>query len=290
MTEALTSATAQLVSGLTAAGIAPQKLGDSYHVVVPSDFKHVELTNMVEKARPAPSRKQGTVVLNDVASLLAYCADQAAQDTGYIYADPDGRKIVAVFNDAKDEAGWRDHRASFEAELTPEAKRWIASNGKLMPQDEFATFIEDNQPDLQGDDATNLLTVATTMQAKSDINFSSSKRLQDGQTQLVYNEVINTTAGASGELKIPKTFALGLRIFKNGVGYKLTARLKFRLHSGSVKFWYELERPEIAIEDASRATSPKSLKRAATRSCWARPKPHARRRVRRATQFKARPK
>ena len=96
----------------------------------------------------------------------------------------------------------------------------------------------------------NLLTVATTMQAKSDINFSSAKRLQDGQTQLVYNEVINATAGATGELKIPKTFALGLRLFKNGTGYKLVARLKYRLHSGAVKFHYELERHENAIDDA----------------------------------------
>ncbi|GER16730.1 DUF2303 family protein [Variovorax boronicumulans] len=250
MTEAITHETAQLVSNLTAAGIAPKQIGDSYHVVVPQGFRHADLTDMVEKAQLAPSRKHGTVVLSAVSSLLAYCADQAAQATGYIYADPDSRKIVAVFNDARLGTGWRDHRAVFEAELTPEAKRWLASNGKVMAQDEFATFIEDNQPDLQGEDATNLLTVATTMQAKSDINFSASKRLQDGQTQLVYNEVINASAGASGEFKIPKTFALGLRIFKNGVGYKLAARLKFRLHSGSVKFWYELERPEVAIEDA----------------------------------------
>ena len=31
---------------------------------------------------------------------------------------------------------------------------------------------------------------------------------------------------------------------------KLTARLKYRLSAGGVKFWYELERPERAIEDA----------------------------------------
>ncbi|QNK66062.1 DUF2303 family protein [Variovorax sp. PAMC26660] len=250
MSDAINNETAQFISALTAGSMAPTQIGESYHAVVPQSFRHVDLTDMVEKTRPAPSRKRGEVVLGDVASLLAYCADQGAQASGYIYADTDTRKIVAVFNDAKDGAGWRDHRAVFEAELTPEAKRWLASNSKAMPQDEFATFIEDNQPDLQGEDATNLLTVATTMQAKSDISFASAKRLQDGQTQLVYNEMVNATAGASGELKIPKTFALGLRIFKNGDGYKLTARLKYRLHSGSVKFWYELERPERAIEDA----------------------------------------
>jgi hypothetical protein len=35
-----------------------------------------------------------------------------------------------------------------------------------------------------------------------------------------------------------------------GGAYKLKARLKYRLNGGSVKFWYELDRPERAIEDA----------------------------------------
>ena len=63
-------------------------------------------------------------------------------------------------------------------------------------------------------------------------------------------QTFNATAGASGALTIPKEFALGLRIFKNGEGYKLRARLKYRLAGGGVKFWYELDRPERAIEDA----------------------------------------
>ena len=38
--------------------------------------------------------------------------------------------------------------------------------------------------------------------------------------------MIDAKAGADGALKIPQAFNLGLRIFKNGEGYKLTARLK----------------------------------------------------------------
>ena len=119
-----------------------------------------------------------------------------------------------------------------------------------MGQTEFAEFLEDNFADLAGADAQTLLNVATTIQATTGINFASARRLQDGQTQLTYNEVVDAKAGADGALKIPQTFALGLRIFKNGDAYKLTARLKYRLHGGSVKFWYELDRPERAIEDA----------------------------------------
>ena len=92
--------------------------------------------------------------------------------------------------------------------------------------------------------------MATTIQAKTDINFSSAKRLQNGQVQLQYTENIDARAGANGALEIPKEFALGLRIFKNGEGYKIKARLKYRLHSGAIKFWYELDRVERAIEDA----------------------------------------
>ena len=88
-----------------------------------------------------------------------------------------------------------------------------------------------------------MLDMATTIQAKTDINFSSAKRLQNGQVQLQYTETIDARAGANGALEIPKEFTLGLRIFKNGGGYRLKARLKYRLNAGTLKFWYELDRP-----------------------------------------------
>ncbi|RYF48184.1 MAG: DUF2303 family protein [Comamonadaceae bacterium] len=252
MTDAINNATALQVAALAVAGIKPTKVEKTHHVMVPNGYSRIDLTELVEKAEMAPHRKKGTVVLGDVPSLLQYVKDQAAEKTGYIYADVDTRVLTAVFNDSKAGPGWRDHKATFKAELTPEAKRWLEHDGasKAFTQTEFAEFIEDNFADLNGEDAQSLLTVATTIAATSGINFSSARRLQDGQTQLVYNENIEAAAGANGEMKIPKTFMLGLRFFKNGGGYKLTARLKYRLHSGMVKFWYELERPEIAIEDA----------------------------------------
>ena len=246
-----TAQLAELLATLAAGALAPVKVEGAWLVNVPNTYKQADITDVIEKANPVRFRKRGTVHLGDVASLLTYCGDQGAIDTGYIYADPDSRTITAVFNDQRaGVAGWRDHRAVFKAELTPEFERWLTRNGKDFTQTEFAEFIEDNISDLAGDEATTLLSVATTIQATTGINFSSAKRLQDGQTQLVYSETIDTKAGADGQLKIPQIFALGLRIFKNGAGYKLTARLKYRLSSGGVKFRYELERPERAIDDA----------------------------------------
>lgn len=243
---------AEQLIGMTAAALVPTQAGEAWLVNVPPGYSQKDITDLVEKAAPVPFRKRGNVSLGDVVSLLAYCADQKEQDRAYIYADPEARSITAVFNDQRDAGlpGWRDHRAVFKAEFTPEFQLWMSHNKQHKSQTDFAEFIEDNLADLQGDDAALLLNVASTIQASSGINFASARRLQDGQTQLTYNEVIDAKAGADGALKIPQTFTLGMRIFKNGGGYKLTARLKYRLGSGSVKFWYELERPERAVEDA----------------------------------------
>ena len=90
------------------------------------------------------------------------------------------------------------------------------------------------------------------MQAKTEANFSSSRRLDNGQVQLAYTETIDARAG-SGQIEIPREFSIGVRLFKNGTGYKLRARLKYRLGAGKVRFWYELDRPQQAIDNAARA-------------------------------------
>ena len=241
-----------VLSALATAGVGPVDVNGHHFVMVPPNYTAKDITKLVEEAQAAPNRKRGTVCLKDVASMLTYCADQNADETGYLYADPDTRTITAVFNDLRHEgdAGWRDHRATYKAEYTPEFAKWLGKSGAQMTQTEFAEFIEDNFADITEPAAQHLLEMATTIQAKTDINFASAKRLQNGQVQLQYTETIDARAGANGALEIPKEFALGLRIFKNGEGYKLKARLKYRLHSGTVKFWYELDRPERAVEDA----------------------------------------
>lgn len=250
MSEAM--ANAGTMAALAAATMEPQDVHGHHFVMVPPNYTAKDITKLVEEAQLIPNRKRGTVCLKDLASMLAYCADQKTPETGYLYADPDTRTITAVFNDHRhlDDAGWRDHRAAYKAEYTPEFAKWLGKSGVQMGQTEFAEFVEDNFADITEPAAQHLLEMATTIQAKTDISFASAKRLQNGQVQLQYTETIDARAGANGALEIPKEFALGLRIFKNGEGYKLKARLKYRLHSGTVKFWYELDRPERAVEDA----------------------------------------
>jgi len=241
------------IGALSLAACAIQQHADTTHLVIPADHRHIDLTDAVEKASAAPSRKRGTVHLGDLASFNVYAADQGEPWNTYIYADPDSRTLTAVFNEHRkleDYAGWRDHRAVYTAELSREFAVWMAHNGKAMEQEAFAIFLEDNIADIAEPSGETLLAVATTLQTKTEVNFNTARRLDNGQVQLAYSENIDARAGANGALEIPRAFSIGLRIFKGGEGYKVHARLKYRLLAGKVKFWFELERPLDVIEDA----------------------------------------
>lgn len=232
------------------------ELGGVTQLLVPAEYKAIDLTAVIEAAKPAPSRKSGTVQLTDLESFITYVAQQGAPAITRIYADVDARKLTAIFNDhgnvdAGDATGWRDHRAVYTAELSKEFATWLKFDGEKMAQEPFATFIEDNIADITQPTGETLLLVASTLQAKNEINFSSSHRLDNGQVQLCYTENLNATAGANGSLEIPRTFEIGARVFKGGAGYKVRARLKYRLvGGGKVSFWYELDRPEASLEHA----------------------------------------
>ena len=246
------------IGALTRAAAAIQQQGNSFHLVMPTGFTSKEITEQIEAANPQPNRKSGTQALGDIDSFNAYVKAQGIPGRTVIYADPESRTLTAVINDHEETdaessaAGWRDFRAVYGAELSREFSTWFKNNKQPKEQEDFAVFIEDNIADVVEPSGDVLLAIALTLQAKTEVNFSSSKRLDNGQVQLTYTENIEARAGA-GNIDIPREFAIGCRLFKNGEGYKVRARLKYRLGGGKVKFWYELDRPENVIEDAFKA-------------------------------------
>ena len=244
------------IGELTVAAAAVRSIGDAHFLILPPEYKQVDVSKAIEGAKAAPHRKSGVVALADLPSFLQYVADQGAVKDTYIYASPDNRTLTAVLNDHTrsyhELPGWRDFRVSYVAELSREFSAWHKNDRTPMDQEAFATFLEDNVADISEPSGETMLQVALTLQAKTEVAFSSHRRLDNGQVQLTYTETIDARAGA-GDIMIPRDFALGLRIFKNGEGYKVRARLKYRLGGSKVKFWYELDRVENAIEDAFKA-------------------------------------
>lgn len=242
------------IGALSVAAVEFHETGSAHHAVLPPGYKLEDITGAIEAAEPNPNRKKGKVLLNDVASFTQYLTKHAVPASCNIYADPDNRTLVGVLNDHTEEdytAGWRDHRAVYTAEYSREFALWLAQDGVKMEQEDFAVFLEDNIADVVEPSGEALLQVALTLQAKTEVNFKSHRRLDNGQVQFGYSENTSSTAGADGSLEIPREFTIGLRVFKHAPeGYRIKARLKYRLGAGKLKFWYELDRPANVVEDA----------------------------------------
>ncbi len=220
----------------------------------------------VEHMLPAPLQARSVIKTADAASFIAYINQYKNRDT-VVFADLTGRKFEAVIDyyrapargDEPVIAGvvadvsprWGRHRVTLACDTTIDWKAWEGSHGKPMKQVDFARFLEDHLPNIAAPSGTDLLLIATTLEAKKDVQFRASTRLSNGEHQLRYEETITGTAGSqNGQIQIPNEFVLGLEPFQ-GVGLRrLDARFRYRIEQGNLSLWFELVRAQDVLEKA----------------------------------------
>lgn len=217
-------------------------------VVVPEGYE----SHTFERLLPAPTRHTGRATFNDAASFIRYVGEYSGAATARLYyqVTPSPAFVAVLNHRTAGSPSWGDHRAVYNAPLSPEWKTWTASDGKRMKQEEFALFIEQNLPDVIMPTAAEFLELAQNFQATKAVNFASGTRLGNGQNQLVYEETIQARAGERGQLEIPETFTLGIPVFEGDAAYSLIARLRYRIQDGKLVLWYDLDRPHKIIDDA----------------------------------------
>lgn len=232
------------LAGLTAAEV--RNVDGNPFAVIP---EHAELHDL-EKMLSHPTRKRGNVVMRDTASFIAFVKMQKTEHT-LVYGNKKNPGFVAVFNDnATNQPGWGDYRATYTCPHSTEWETWTAKNGKTMSQVEFAQFIENNLPDMVTPPAADMLEISRSLEAKKKVNFASAIRLSNGENELTYEEQISGTA-AKGKLKVPEEFQIGIPVLEGGLMYAVKARLRYRISdNGQLAMWYELIRPHKIVEDA----------------------------------------
>lgn len=183
------------------------------------------------------------IAAHDVQGFLAYFERFQTEHT-VIFANEIDGCYQAVFDySAPDQPEWGKHVLTYTPRQSDPWRTWTGNNKQKMDQWAFAEFIEANLEDIVGDSA-KLLEIITTLVAKRDLNFRSSIRLSDGQTQFTYDESINGTS-SHGEVAIPDSFTLGINPYVNGEPFELKCRFRFRIKEGALIMWYEMDRPEI---------------------------------------------
>lgn len=254
ITEASSNAAAMLAAGTALGDAKMHPTADAVpYTVIPAGY-------VLEKLPTAdmPPRPIGNVRLRDTASFVRFYNDHAATFSR-IYATLEPARFLAVFDEMlgigdpaghlHGQANWRQFRATFEVPPSREWKLWTASDRKPMNQLQFASFLEDNLPDVVKPDGADLLQLALNFEAAQAGSFVATQRLQDGSHNLQWKAENN----ASGTVRLPEQITIAIPVFENAAPGCAGARLRYRIKEGVLTIWYELIRPHKVLEAAFRS-------------------------------------
>ena len=247
---------AALAAGAALGDVRPLPLeiaGVGGYTVVPEGYRIESLENYLLR----PVRVRQGLELHDTESFIAYVKEYKRKNETHLFFDVEHERFAAVIdyhtgaNVEVERASWCDHIAVYKPRNSEEWKVWAGQNARQMEQVEFARFIEANLPDIVEPAGAVMLELALTFEAKKEVEYSSGVRLQNGQIQFTYNEVVRGQA-QKGTIETPDTFVLGIPIHENGPAYRIPVRFRWRLKDGRAAFWYEIVRPRRFVIDALR--------------------------------------
>jgi uncharacterized protein YfdQ (DUF2303 family) len=209
----------------------------------------------LEQYAEHPRRAKAARTVYDAASFAAYLHRHEGPATE-VYADVQAAKVVGIIDShegrdlANGDPGWQAHRITLQLTQSPSWIAWTGNDGKFLPQDEFAEFAEMRAADVREPSPADLLELAQRLTMTKGVEYESGKRLQDGQTQLVYKETVSARAGQRGDLEIPQYLRLAIKPHIGGPTYGVTARFRYRLRGTALVLGYVLERPDLILESA----------------------------------------
>lgn len=239
--------------------------GAVIHLAIPKSMDHKAIDT--EALLANPRRAKGTAAFDDLDSFVRYMTDFAKSgSTVWCNFNPQTHALEftgVIDEHSPDKAGWRGHRATFIPAMSAEWKTWLGQNKVNLSQVGFAEFIESNEPDFHAGEglptSLQMKGMATEFVVRQDMGIKSSMRLQDGGVKLEY--INNPDAGTTEAMKVFERFAIAIPVFwtppevdhpdKGIKAYIIDARLRYRLASQKVTFFYELIRPDRVHQKAA---------------------------------------
>lgn len=214
-------------------------------VVVPAgyDARILDLAK-IEQFLPKPARKRGTFKFGDVDSFVRYFGEHK-NDSSRIFAEltDSGASFKGILNFHGSDASFNDHICQHTLESTVEWKRWMGSNKVKMSQVEFATFLEENADLFKEPSGAAFLELIRDLEGHANISVNSSVKLENGAIKLQYDEEVllkgSQTTTQSGEMDIPSVLSIAVAPFRGLSPFPIKARLRYRIESRKLLFWYE---------------------------------------------------
>lgn len=192
---------------------------------------HVDVTEDDAQTAPKPGWIDQRVVVQTTDSLIDY-VNRFKGAESVLFADIQASRIVGGLDYHGPEAAARvAHRVTLDLPFSIEWKTWTEIDGVLMPQLEFARFLEENAADIVAPDAADLLEVCRDLQARRKVNFTKAVRTATDNENFEYEEETTATT-RKGNVEIPTQFMLRIPVYFGGLTYTINAFLRWRLVEG----------------------------------------------------------
>lgn len=224
---------------------APQviktELGREF-LILPQGMTSQDATERHAVAPLLPDFISQAVTLQTVDSLADY-TNAFKTETTVLFADITGNSIKSLIDyhgpgDPKHVA----HVATMALPFSEEWKTWTAINGRLMPQLDFARFLEENAADVAAPSGADLLEACRDLQAVRKVNFKKAVRTATDNESFEYSD--ETEARTSGGVELPTKFLLNVPVYFNGETVALYAFLRWKLDDGALTLGVALHRAE----------------------------------------------
>lgn len=214
-------------------------------LIVPEGAKIQEVSDEHSLKVTGPRYISQAVTLQTQDSLVEYCNRYKSDDT-VLFADISANSILATVDyHAKDKAAHVAHRALLTLPFSEEWGLWTRISGKLVPQLEFARFIEENGADIRAPDAAELLESVRDLQAHRKVNFIKAVRTSSENETFEYSDETKTTT-TKGGIELPTKFKLGIPVYFGEPDTEVFAFLRWAIDTdkGGLSLGIALHRAE----------------------------------------------
>jgi uncharacterized protein YfdQ (DUF2303 family) len=257
------------------------EIGDNGHHVasVPQGRQLTSLKKFIDEYRLSPERLRGIANVTDLPSFIGL-TKRGLDPQSVLYAKRDRKapSLTAILNynyASTDGADPRfgDHRVHYAFPVSDEWKAWHEKNGQKLGQRDFAEFLEDRIVDIAEPPKfdteevagsaisllaravgstfagpSRLLELSRGMAVSAGLKVKQAVNVSSGEAKVVFEEEHTNELGAP--LTVPNLFMIAIPIFDRGPLYQIGVRLRYRIASGSMLWFYELYQPEKSFDHA----------------------------------------
>ena len=265
MADDITKHAADLIRELTDASQAVGTVegGNTPYLLHRQDYKVTTLEGCIQNDRSErPVRIKQAVEVWDTDSFTEYFM-RFRDSNSRVFADISAATVMAIldYHESRlsaegiesDAAAprWGSHRLTLLLKKSPEWLLWAndekhgGNNRKTMDQDTFATFIEDNNPDIVEPTAATMKEIASDLHETHEMVYAGTTKGANGSQKLTYTQENKSTFGKS-DASVPESFRVAIPVYVGGSMVSLVARLRWRVSGGKATFWYDLLRADAA--------------------------------------------